>query len=307
MSDLEVIQSAETGSAAFRVRVLLAFFAIYILWGTTFFAIRIAVAELPPLLAAGARFFTAGVVLFGFMLLKRAKAPTVPQWRNLLVMALLMFVAEYGALFWAEKYVPSGIASVLEATIPMFTLLLEIAVLRQQRWRASLALAILLGLAGVCVLLLPGDAQPFGLLPCLAILAGCITWALGSVLSRSMTLPKSRPMTAGAAMMLGGAALLALSAGLGEMHSLPHVSLRAILALLYLIVIGSLVAFTAFVWLLAHMPATRVSSHAYVNPVVAVALGCFAGGEAVTWRMVGGTLLVLVSVFLILRKGDASA
>jgi drug/metabolite transporter (DMT)-like permease len=297
------VESSTGGS--FRVRMLLAFFAIYVLWGTTFLAIRVAVEELPPLFAAGTRFFIAGVVLFGFMLAKGERSPSARQWRNLLVMSLLMFVAEYGPLFWAEKYVPSGVVSVLAATIPILTLVLEMLVLRQQRWRLSLAAATLLGFAGVGVLLLPGGEQHFGLVPCLAILAGCTTWSLGTVLSRSMDLPKARPVTAGAAMMLGGGMLLLLSAGFGEMHPMPHVSLRAVLALLYLIVFGSLLAFTAFVWLLAHMPATRVASHAYVNPIVAVALGYFVAGEPVTMRTLAGTALVLVSVFMILRKDKA--
>ena len=301
-----VTQSERKISAgSFKVRVVLAFFAIYVLWGTTFLAIRIAVAELPPLFAAGTRFFIAGVVLFGFMCLKGETRPTAAQWRNLFVMSLLMFVAEYGPLFWAEKYVPSGVVSVLAATIPILTLVIEMLVLRQQRWRMSLAAATLLGFAGVGVLLLPGGKQSFGLVPCFAILVGCTTWSLGSVLTRSMSLPQSRPLTAGATMLLGGSMLLLLSAGFGEMHPLPHVSLRAGWALLYLIVVGSLVAFTAFVWLLAHMPATRVSSHAYVNPIVAVSLGYFAAGEVVTWRTLAGTALVLISVFLILRKNTA--
>jgi drug/metabolite transporter (DMT)-like permease len=122
------------------------------------------------------------------------------------------------------------------------------------------------------------------------------------VLNRSLDLPESRPLTSGAAMMLGGGMLLVLSAFFGELHPLPHVSIRAGLALLYLIVCGSLLGFTAFVWLLARMPATRVSSHAYVNPVVAVALGYFIAGEIITPRTVIGTALVLASVFLILRK-----
>ena len=299
-STVTKIESSTGGS--FRIRMLLAFFAIYVLWGTTFLAIRVAVEELPPLFAAGSRFFIAGVVLFGFMLAKGETRPSARQWRNLLVMSLLMFVAEYGPLFWAEKYVPSGVVSVLAATIPILTLVVEMLVLRQQRWRLSLAAATLLGFAGVGVLLLPGGEQHFGLVPCLAILAGCTTWSLGTVLSRSMDLPKARPLTAGAAMMLGGGMLLLLSAGFGEMDPMPHVSLRAVLALLYLIVFGSLLAFTAFVWLLAHMPATRVASHAYVNPIVAVALGYFVAGEPVTLRTLAGTALVLVSVFMILRK-----
>jgi drug/metabolite transporter (DMT)-like permease len=307
MSVLPVTQIEQPNTTTFKVRVLLAFFAIYVLWGTTFLAIRIAVEELPPLFAAGTRFLIAGVVLFGVMCLKGETRPNAIQWRNIFVLSLLMFVAEYGPLFWAEKYVPSGVVSVLAATIPIITLVLEMLVLRQQRWRMSLAVATLLGFAGVGVLLLPGGSQSFGLVPCLAILGGCTTWSLGSVLSRSMSLPGSRPLTAGATMMLGGAMLLVLSASFGELHVMPHASLRAGLAMLYLIVIGSLVAFTAFVWLLAHMPATRVSSHAYVNPIVAVALGYFAIGEVVTWRTLAGTALVLISVFLILRRGKAKA
>jgi drug/metabolite transporter (DMT)-like permease len=289
--------------APFDVRVLLAFFAIYVLWGTTFLAIRIAVAELPPLFAAGVRFFTAGVLLYGFMCLKGEARPTARQWRNLAIMGLLMFVAEYGPLFWAEKYVPSGIASVLEATLPLITLVLEMLVLRQQRLRRAVVVSTVLGFVGVGVLLWPNGEQHFGLLPCAAILAGAVTWSLGSVLCRSMDLPKSRPLTAGAAMMLGGGTLLALSASLGEMHPLPHVSMRAGLALLYLIVAGSLLGFTAFVWLLARMPATRVASHAYVNPIVAVALGYFLAGEIITPRTLVGAALVIISVFLILHKG----
>ncbi len=303
MADSTVtIRAEDKGSESYRIRLFLSFFAIYILWGTTFLAIRIAVEELPPLFAAGARFFTAGVLLYAFMRFKRETAPTAKQWRSLTIMALLMFVAEYGPLFWAEKYVPSGVVSVLAATLPILTLIIEMLILRQQRMRPMLAIATILGFVGIAVLLVPGGKQHLALVPCLAILAGATAWSLGSVLTRSMNLPQSRPITAGAAMMLGGAMLLALSAGFGEIHPLPHISMRAAGALLYLIVFGSLLAFTAFVWLLAHMPATRVSSHAYVNPIVAVALGYFMAGEVITARILAGTALVLISVFLILRR-----
>ncbi len=295
--------TAETGpstSRSFRLGVFLAFFAIYILWGTTFLAIRVAVEELPPLFAAGTRFFVAGAVLFLFMRIKGQASPTRVQWRNLAIMALLMFVVEYGPLFWAEKYVPSGIAAVLAATIPILTMLSEV-VLRQQSFRWMLLVSTLLGFCGVAILMLRGGAQSFGLLPCFAILAGSIGWALGSVLTRSMEMPKSRPLTAGVAMMLGGATLLGLSGAFGELHPFPHVSLRAGTALLYLIVVGSLLAFTAYVWLLGHFSAGRLASYAYVNPIVAVALGYFIAGEPVTLQTLAGSALVLVSVFLILR------
>jgi len=288
----------------FDLRVALAFFAIYVVWGTTFLAIRIAVAEVPPLLAAGARFFLAGAALFGFMRWRGKAAITPRQWRNLLVLALLMFVAEYGPLFWAEKYVPSGIASVLEATLPIITLIFEAVVLRQQRFRWTLAVSTLVGLGGVAVLILPGGRGAVPALPSLAILAGAVAWCLGSVLSRSFDLPRSRPVTAGAMMMLGGAVLLALSALFGEWSPLPHLSLRAGLALVYLIAFGSLIAFTAYVWLLGRMPATQVSSHAYVNPIVAVAAGYIFAGEPLTPRTLVGTALVIASVFFILRPSS---
>jgi drug/metabolite transporter (DMT)-like permease len=289
-----------------QVQVFLAFFAIYILWGTSFLAIRIAVQEVPPLFAAGIRFFVAGVLLYGFMRFRGAPKPTVAQWRSFAIIGFLMFVAEYGPLFWAEQYVPSGIASVLEATLPLMTMLLETLVFRRHRFSWRLLVAILVGFCGVGALLLRNEEQHFGLLPYFAILAGAAAWSLGSVLNRSLDLPESRALTAGAAMLLGGGTLLALSASFGELHPLPHVSMRAVWALLYLVICCSLLGFTAFVWLLARMPATRVSSHAYVNPVVAVALGYFVAGEIITTRTLIGTALVLLSVFLILRRQKAA-
>ncbi len=282
-------------------RVLAAFFAIYVLWGTSFLAIRVAVLEVPPLFAAGVRFLVAGVILYVYMRLRGRPRPTASHWRSLAIMGVLMFVAEYGPLFWAEKYVPSGIASVLQATLPLITMALETWVFRRHRFYWVLLVAVLLGFAGVVALLFR-NGEHFGILPCIAILAGGAVWSLGSVLNRSLDLPDSRAVTSGASMMLGGAMLLALSGFFGELHPLPHVSLRAAMALLYLIACPSLIGFTAFVWLLARMPATRVASHAYVNPVVAVALGYFVAGETISVRTLIGTALVLVSVVLILRK-----
>lgn len=302
MTSSPVITAKSEAAGKFKLRLVLAFFAIYFLWGTTFLGIRILVAEVPPLFAAGARFLTAGLVLYAFMRWRKAAPPTPRQWRNLGLVAILMFVIEYGALFWGEKYVPSGISSVLAATIPILTLVTEMVVLRQQKWNPSLVISTLMGFAGVGVLLLPSGRQHFPVLPALAILAGCVTWSLGSVVSRSLDLPQSRPLTAGATMMAGGAGLFLCSWMLGEMRSFPHVSTRAGLALLYLIVAGSLLAYTAYVWLLAHMPATRVSSYAYVNPIVAVALGHFVAGESITARTMAGTGLVVLSVSLILRQ-----
>jgi drug/metabolite transporter (DMT)-like permease len=281
---------------------VIAFLAIYLLWGTTFLAIRVAVRDVPPLFAAGSRMLLAGLILFGWMWLRGAVRPTAIQWRNLAIIGVLMFVVDYGPLFWAEKYVPSGIAAVLAATVPLMTIAFEMLAFRMQPFRWSLIGAVVLGFCGVGVLLLPDPHQSLPIVPCIAILLGTAGWCLGTVLSRKLELPQSRPVTSGAAMMIGGAVLLALSGGFGELRPWPHVSRSAALALAYLITCGSLLAFTAYVWLLGRMPASKVSSYAYVNPVVAVALGYFVAGEAITAHSVAGAALVLISVFLILRK-----
>jgi drug/metabolite transporter (DMT)-like permease len=282
-------------------RELLAFAAIYLLWGATFLAIRIAVVEIPPFFTAGVRFLTAGAVLYAFMRLRGRPAPSGAEWRGIALTALLLFVATYGALFWAEQYVPSGLTAVIEATLPLTTIALEVFVFRQQPFRWRMLASVALGFGGVAWLLLKGGQESFAVVPCLAILAGGVAWSLGAVLTRSMARPASLPLTAGAQMMLGGAVLLALSLGSGELQSTPHISLRAGVALIYLIVGGSWLGFTAYVWLLARMPATRVASHAYVNPLVAVALGYFVAGEELTPRMLLASGLVVASVFLILR------
>lgn len=285
------------------LRVLLAFTAIYVLWGATFLAIRIAVLEIPPFFSSGVRFLIAGALLYVVMRLRGQPSPSAKEWRSIATIALCMFVATYGALFWGEQYVPSGITAVIEATLPITTVALEVFVFRQQPFRWRTLAAVALGFSGVAWLLIRSD-QPFPGLPCIVILAGGVAWSLGAVLTRSLPRPKSVPLAAGAQMMLGGAVLLALSQATGELHSFPHISLRAGLALAYLIVAGSLLGFTAYVWLLARMPATQVASHAYVNPLVAVALGYFVAGEALTVPMMLASALVLASVLLILKTPD---
>jgi len=282
-------------------RVLLAFAAIYFLWGATFLAIRVAVLEIPPLFTAGVRFFTAGAILYAFMRLGGQPSPTAAQWRSITVIAVCMFVATYGALFWAVQYVPSGITAVIESTLPITTITLEVFVFRQQPFRWPMLAAVVLGFFGVAGLLIKDGQHTLPVVPCLVILGAGVTWSLGAVLTRSMPLPRSLPLAAGAQMMLGGAALLALSQASGELHPFPHIPLRAGVALLYLVVGGSLLGFTAYVWLLGRMPATRVASHAYVNPLVALVLGYFLAGETLTPRMLLASAVVVASVFLILK------
>lgn len=293
-----------SGARALDVRVPLAFFAIYFLWGATFLAIRVAVLAIPPFFTAGLRFFTAGILLYSLFRLRGQPAPSAQQWRGIIVIAVFMFVLTYGAVFWAEQYVPSGVTAVIEATLPIVAMILEVFIFRQQPFRWRMMAAVALGFGGIALLLLKSTGKSFGVFPCLVILGGSVAWTFGAVLTRSMSLPKCVPLAAGAEMMLGGMVLLGVSLLTGETQSFPHIPLGAGLALLYLIVCGSLIGFTAYVWLLARMPATRVASHAYVNPVVAVALGYFVAGEEVTGRMLFASLLVVASVFLILKVRD---
>lgn len=285
-----------------KALVVLAFAAIYLLWGGTFLAIRVAVHQIPPLFTAGLRFAIAGLGLFLFMRLRGEANPSRLQWRNLALIGLLMFAITYGGLFWAQQFVPSGITSIIEATLPITTIALEMWVFRTLpfQWRALVGVA--LGFSGIALLLAQSDAHNLPLGPCLVILLSGVAWSFGTVISAQLILPQSRPLTAGSQMMIGGAILLVLSAVHGDLRPLPHISRSAAFALAYLIVCGSLIAYTAYVWLLARIPATRVASHAYVNPLVAVSLGYFVAGEELTARMLTGALIVIGSVFLILTS-----
>ena len=287
--------------------MVLAFAAIYVLWGATFLAIRIAVLEIPPLFTAGLRFFVAGSLLHVFMRLRGEPSPTAVEWRNCALIGLCMFVATYGPLFWAEQYVSSSVTSVIEASLPLTTVILEVFVFRRHplQWRVLSGVGV--GFLGIALLLIKNDAQQLALIPCVVVLAAGVAWSLGAVWSGQLSLPRSRPLTAGTQMMLGGGVLLAWSAAVGEMQPFPHMTLRAGLALSYLIVFGSLIAYTAYVWLLGRTSATRVASHAYVNPIVAVGLGYFAAGEIITSRTVIAAILVVASVFLILSRATARA
>jgi len=280
-------------------RVALAFAAIYVLWGGTFLAIRIAVLQLPPFFASGMRFLIAGAVLYTFRRLRGDPSPTLGEWRSIAATSLCLFVATYASLFWAEQFVPSGVASVLEATLPITAMVLEVFVFRQQPFRWRMGAAVLFGFLGIGWLLIRNQ-HTFPALPCLVILASGTAWSLGGVLTRSMKRPRSLPLTAGGQMLLGGVALLVLAQATGELNTLPHITPSAAAALLYLIVAGSLLGFTAYVWLLARMPVTRVASHAYVNPMVALLLAYFVAGERLTASMFVASALVISSVILIL-------
>jgi drug/metabolite transporter (DMT)-like permease len=294
----------ETNSQPPAWKVLLAFAIIYFVWGSTFLAIRVGVREVPPFLLAGLRFLVAGLVLYLWMHARGTPSPTKRQWCAATLLAVLIFVLDYGLLFWAEKRVPSGIAAVMMATIPVFMAIAEIVFLRTQRLTLRLGLALLVGLSGVGVLV--GHSLGLGEAPvdttgACALIVAAVSWSVASALSRKLPSPASKVMSSGTQMLAGGVLLLLASAALGEFRGFhaQAVSRGTWLALAYLIVAGSIVGFTAYVWLIHHESPTKVGTYAYVNPVVAVLVGYFLGGEAIGPRTVVGTLLVLVSVVVI--------
>ena len=287
-----------------RWKTLLAFAIIYFVWGSTFLAIRIGVSEVPPFLLAAMRFATAGLILYVWMLAKGERSPTARQWRSVALLAALIFAMDYGLLFWAEQRVPSGIAAVMVATIPMFMSLAEIIFLGTQKLTLRLGLALVIGAVGVVAMVsrsLNLGGVPVDKAGALALTMAAVSWSIAAVLTRKLPLPESKVMSSGAQMLAGGIMLAITSASLGEFRNFhpAAVSAKAWLSLLYLIVAGSIIAFTAYVWLIHHESPTKVGTYAYVNPVVAVIIGYFLGGEEIGMRTVVGTACVLISVVVI--------
>jgi drug/metabolite transporter (DMT)-like permease len=282
----------------------LAFAIIYFVWGSTFLAIRIGVREVPPFLLAAMRFLVAGFVLYAWMIARGERSPGIREWRSAFLLAGLIFVLDYGLLFWAEQRVPSGIAAVMMATIPVFMSLSEIIFLRTRKLTVRLAAALLIGIGGVAVLMsnsLSLGSAPIDRAGAAALIVASMSWSVSSALTRKLQLPSSKVMSSGSQMLAGGLLLTLTAAAMGECHAFhpSTISREAWLSLLYLIVAGSIIGFTAYVWLIHHESPTKVGTYAYVNPVVAVLLGYFLGGEALGMRTILGTLLVLISVVVI--------
>jgi drug/metabolite transporter (DMT)-like permease len=285
-------------------KTLLAFAILYLVWGSTYFAIRVGVSEVPPFLFAAMRFLIAGLVLYGWIIARGEPSPRGVQWASASLLAILFFVLDYGLVYWAEQRVPSGIAAVMMATTPAFMALWEISLLRTQRLTVRLAVALLIGLGGVAVLMsrsLNVGGAPIDRAGAVAIIVAALSWSVASILTRKLPLPSSQVMSSAVQMLVGGMFLALTAAALGEFRAFHPwtISRGAWLALLYLTVAGSIMAFTAYVWLIHHESPTKVVTYAYVNPVVAVLLGYFLGGEALGRRTILGALFVLISVVVI--------
>lgn len=287
-----------------RVRIVLAFAAVYLIWGSTYLTIRLAIDTMPPLLMAGARFLIAGLILFAFT--HRRGAPrerlTWRQWRAATIIGFCLLLGGNGIVTWGEQYVHTGLAALIVATVPLWMAIL--APLFGGAWvRRSAAVGVVIGLAGVVLLLRPGGAAPTEWQTFIVPLSPLL-WACGSLYAQRAPMPR-QALTATAMEMIAGGLLLGIAGlALGEAgHThLNAVSGQSLFAFVYLIVFGSLVAYTAYIWLLHHVSATAVSTYAYVNPLVAVLLGAWVLSEQITWLTVVAGLMIIAAVALILSS-----
>ncbi|MFA5057161.1 MAG: EamA family transporter [Opitutaceae bacterium] len=297
-----------------RTALILAFATIYLVWGSTYLGIRVAVETLPPFLMAGARFLVAGVLLAGWLAVTRGFRATARQWYDNAVIGTFLLLGGNGLVVWAEQYIPSGLTALIIGSQPLMMVLTEWAWRGGHRPTLLTGAGLLLGFAGVAWLAAPWENTAAGGLNrsgVIAILAGCMFWAFGSIYGRRVRAP-AEPLTASALQMLcGGMALLLAAWAHGDLtgFSPAAISGRSWLAFAYLIAVGSLVGFSTFVWLMKNSTPARVSTYAYVNPIVAVFLGWLMLGEPVTARTLAAAAVIVVSVAIITtqhRRGAPS-
>jgi drug/metabolite transporter (DMT)-like permease len=286
-----------------NAKTWIALWVVYILWGSTYLGIELAGETMPPLFAAGVRFILAGLLMVGLVAWRRGVAPLRLTRRELLASAVIGLLLPGGnaLLFIAEKQVPIGLASLIIAAIPLWIVLMRL--LARERLDFVGVLSLVIGFAGIAVLVRPGGSSG-SLLYLLCALAAAFMWALGSFLSPRLPVPEDAFAATAAEMVAGGVALTIVSLAVYSPHQLnpSHYSGRSIFGLWYLILFGSVIGYSAYAWLLANAPLGQVATYAYVNPVVAIALGAIFLHESVSLRIIVGAALVLVSVAIVVRR-----
>lgn len=300
MPDLET----PTGSIkpASTLALALAFVAIYVVWGTTYLAIRYAVETIPPFLTAAVRHLTAGTILMAIAW-SRGYRPRCEHWVAGCVLGGLFFLIGHGILHWAEQYISSGLAALLIASEPMWILAIG-AAMGQQRINALNGAGLLFGVAGVAVLSVPElDSVSTTAWATVGVLVSSASWALGVCLSPRLRLPETAMARAALPMLCGGVMLICTAGLTGEFGALrgEDISLKSVLGLAYLISFGSIVAFAAYIWLLQRVSPTLVATHSFVNPLVAVLVGWWWAAEQLDWRVLVATTVILVAIVLVQR------
>ncbi len=298
-------------AATSRTAVLFAFAAIWLIWGSTYLAIRVAVETLPPFLMAGARFLLAGLVLHGWLAFQGRARATRRQWLDNTVVGALLLIGGNGVVVWAEQKIPSGITTLILSVSPLFMVLLDWGLPRGARPTRATFTGLALGFGGLVLLL--GGRVPGGVTldpwRCAGLMFSCLCWSAGSLYSRHARNP-AEPLTAATLqMLLGGGLMLLFGLARGEWHDLHSANLtfRSVAAWSYLVVAGSLIAFPSYVYLLKHSTPARISTYAYVNPMVAVFLGWLILGESVTGRTLVASAVIVTAVAIITTQKSKAA
>jgi drug/metabolite transporter (DMT)-like permease len=287
-----------------RIKIITAFAAVYLIWGSTYLGIRFAIETLPPFLMAGTRFVLAGGLLYVWLRWRGAPRPKSIHWRSAVVLGGLMLLGGNGAVTWSEQWLPSGLAALLVATVPLWVVLLGWLLPGGKRPGGPVIAGLVIGLGGVALLVGPGslsEGERVNLLGIFVILLGALSWSIGTLYSRRASLP-DHPLLGTAMEMMAGGALLALAgtaSGEWGRLSLQAVSLRSGLALAYLTIFGSLIAFSAYLWLIRATSPAQASTYAYVNPVVAVILGWIMAGERFSVLTLIAAAIIILAVVLI--------
>jgi drug/metabolite transporter (DMT)-like permease len=289
---------------ASRAQIIAAFASIYLVWGSTYLAIRYAVQTIPPFLMGGVRFVVSGALLYAWSRFRGAERPTRLHWRNATIAGAFLLLGGNGAVVWAEQFVPSGLTALLVSILPFWLVIIEWVRPPRARPHGAVMVGLILGFVGIVVLVGPadlgghGDVRPIG---ALVLILGSLSWAIGSFYSRDAQLPQSGLLTTGMEMLGGGALLLIVGALTGELSrfDVHSVSSASAAGLAYLITFGSLLGFTSYIWLLDKVSPARLGTYAYVNPVVAVILGWALAGERLSVRTGVAAAIVICAVALI--------
>jgi drug/metabolite transporter (DMT)-like permease len=299
------MNSTAKGSSASGYAIWSALIALYIVWGSTYLAIRFVVESMPPFLAAGFRFLIAGAVLYAFSRLRREKKPVRVEWRSAAIVGLFLIVGGNGAVMWAEQRVASGIASLMIASVPLWIALLDTirpGGRRPDRW---VILSVIAGFIGIIILVGPsqmvGSEDQVDLVGIAVLLFAAFSWAIGSLYNRGAQLPDSPLLATGMQMLVGSLGLIILGTVVGEWSRVnpAEFTTNSLLGFGFLVIFGSWVGFASYIWLLRVAPITLVSTYAYVNPLVAIMLGSLLAGEALTSRVLLAALFILGSVVVI--------
>jgi drug/metabolite transporter (DMT)-like permease len=295
-----------------KARIWIALVTVYIVWGSTYLAIRFAVETMPPFLMAGVRFTIAGLILYAWRRLARDRGPAKIEWRSAAIIGFFLLVGGNGSVVWAEQRVPSGIAALIVGSAPLWMVLLDAMRPGGHRPAGRTVAGVLIGFIGIVILIGPGQitgtAEKMDPLGVAALLLAAFMWAVGSLYGRNAPLPRSPLLGTGMEMLAGGGMLLLLGTITGEWSQveLATISTRSWLGLAYLILFGALVGFAAYTWLLRVAPTPLVSTYAYVNPLIAILLGSLLADEVLTLRIVLSALVIVSSVALInTSKGSA--